>query len=266
MLSSYKFKIIMGGVSDPEIVPFFNNSEFNGEDFSQIGISINPIECMTNLGDSYLFILWHLNQQERFEFMISSFCHGSRGGIICVDKSKSESYIEAEKWIKMLNNEIENISLVILSFQSDPFHKEVSNENVSRLVDQYTINGHYIIDPNEEINYLLKKDFFKFLIKIFNDKNLTHSNFSIMFPTEEKDFIKFSKNYHVCPVCKKKNHMENLKEFYFSKNEEVMLLREKFFELKEKYNHLGNCWSNSLNLGILCCSCYKKYFSESNFK
>ncbi|MBD3212083.1 MAG: hypothetical protein GF311_05680 [Candidatus Lokiarchaeota archaeon] len=264
MPRSYKFKIIMGGVSNPEIIPFFDNSEFNGEDFSHIGITINSIECMTNLADSYLFILWHLNQKERFEFMLSSFCHGAKGGLICIDKSSMESYQEAIRWITLFRNEIKNIPLIILSFQSDATHREVANLKIKRLFERYRINGHFNITAYEKINYLLKKDFFKFLIEVYNGQNTTEfSDLSLLFPKEEKDFIAFLENYQICPLCKEKNHIDNLKDFYFSQKKEVMLLRERFFELKDKYRHLKPGWTNSLNLGILCCSCYKKNFRNA---
>jgi len=265
MSSLYKFKIVMGG-SDPEKIPFFENPEFNGKDFSHIGITINPIECVTDFGDSYLFIFWHLNQKQRFEFMLSSFCHGAGGGIICIDRSNFASYREANNWIKTFKNQSKNIPLIIFSFQSKISHKEISRKQVRKLVEEYNLEGLFVISSDEQINHLLKKDFFRFIIQIFNGSNINESEFSIMIPTEEKDFIEFSKSYSICPICKTKNHIENLKEFYFSKKDDIMLLRDKFFDLMDKSAYLEERWSNSLNLGILCCSCYKKYFSGSSSK
>ncbi len=252
----------MGG-SDPEKLPFFENSFFNGTDFSHIGININPIECITSFGDSYLFIFWHLNQMQRFEFMLSSFCHGAYGGIICVDRSHFESYKEAINWIKIFQRQIKKIPLIIFSFQSKNSQNEVSNKQVRKLIEVYNLKGLFGISSDEKINYLLKKDFFRFVIKIFNESNVNEQEFSIMFPTEEKDFIKFFESFSTCPICKKKNHIESLKEFYFSKRDDIIRLRDKFFDLMDKSSYLEERWRKSLDLGILCCSCYKKYFSDS---
>ena len=66
MSSTYKYKVLIGGTQKLDDIPFFHNSEFEKNDFFHIGISIKPIECITNNGDSYLFIFWSLNREERF--------------------------------------------------------------------------------------------------------------------------------------------------------------------------------------------------------
>ena len=74
--------------------------------------------------------------------------------------------------------------------------------------------------------------------------------------------MKFTETYSICPVCKNKNHIHTLKEFYFSKEPNLLKIREKFIKIQKKTQNLFSLYQNKVKFGILCCSCYKKYYKK----
>lgn len=262
MSSTYKYKILVGGTQKFEKIPFLDNSEFEERDFIHIGISIKPIECMTNCGDSYLFIFWALNRAKRFEFMTSSFCYGARGALLYLDISDSKSINDVNYWIKSIRSSTNNISIILLIYQSNVKQKEVLDEEINKIINNNDLE-YFILSSYRKKNHKEKKQFFKFLIqKLSYESPIYMDDFSIFFPIEEKRFLKFSNFYSLCPICKNKNHIYNLKEFYFSKNPNLLRIREKFLEIHKKFNCPNNFSPKKIKCGILCCTCYNKYYKN----
>ncbi len=81
-------------------------------------------------------------------------------------------------------------------------------------------------------------------------KNLTYK--------EKENLRKFVDFYSKCPVCKGRNHSNNLKEYYIDEGKQKLvgdLVR--FMNLSVKNKKLRKL---NLNFGIPCCSCFEKYF------
>ncbi len=162
-------------------------------------------------------------------------------------------------FIKIIKEREEDISIFILSFQSKQSYKEVFEQDILDLIEKYNIRRYYsnkFENEKEKLNYIQKKKFFTFLIKeLSRNKEWQDRNLSIIFPTEVEDYQEFRNSYNICPICKNKNHPESLKNFYFSKQHDLMILRDKFLKLqeilKDKLKDLN------INLGIPCCNCYK---------
>jgi len=164
----------------------------------------------------------------------------------------------------MIRQREEDISIFLLSFQSKNSYKEVFYQDILNLIEKYDIKGYYSDNSDEKhdkLNYMQKKKFFTFVIKeLSRNKEWQQQDFSITFPTEVEDYCEFKNSYNICPICKSKNHQENLKNFYFSKEKDIMLLRDKFLKLQEKLkDKLPNL---NINLGIPCCNCYKTFFDK----
>jgi GTPase SAR1 family protein len=264
MPHSFKHKILLGGLEDPNNFPFFSSSNFNKEDFSHIGISINSIECYSDDGDSYLFIFWHLNPDKRFQFLIPSFFLGSKAAILCIDRSNDRLLRHVKQSIKMIREKNKGMPIYLLSFHSKTSQKEVSKEVLHNLIDAYKIDGYFSSNvQNDKMTYMEKKKFFIFLIKeLHQDTQDFSDNFSVILPIEEKDYKQFEKKFSICPICKRKNHYENLKEFYFGKEQELMIMRDKFLEIENVLQY--KIKKLDINLGIPCCQCFKKYFKKNN--
>ncbi|MBY9007471.1 MAG: hypothetical protein KGD63_12005 [Candidatus Lokiarchaeota archaeon] len=264
MSSIYKYKVLIGGLQTLDNIPFLNNTDMEKRDFLHIGISIKPVECLTNHCDSYLFIFWSLSRAKKFEFMNSSFCYGARGAILCLDKSDLTSLKDVNYWIDTIKSTIKDIPIIIVIYQSNPKKKEVSEDNINKILKNKELKHFTLRSPNREMNHIKKCEFFKFLVlKLNYDSPIYLEDFSIIFPTEEKKFQQFSNSYILCPICKNKNHIHNLKEFYYSKNPTLLKIREKFFKIQNRKNDTNNDISNRITFGILCCSCYKKYYKKS---
>lgn len=260
MLHSFKYKVLLAGLEDPRKIPIFNDSSFDKNDFFQIGISLNSIECYSSTGDLYLFIFWHLNPGERFKFMIPSFFVGSKAALLCLDKSNYHSLEQVKAFLRIMHERNEEIPIILLVFSSKNGHIEVEKGDLLNLINDYKIDEYNLTTfDSEKLNYLEKKRFFKFLIKKLKPilaKDHSWKKLSLIFPMDVDGYQEFSKTYGFCPICKNHHHEENLKDFYFSKTHNLMMIRDRFLKLQEllkgKTKHL------KVTLGIPCCSCLMK--------
>jgi hypothetical protein len=83
-----------------------------------------------------------------------------------------------------------------------------------------------------------------------------HTEYDKLTEEEKKKFHDFLKLSLICPICKAKNHELYLKNFYFSKNPDNIILKNKLLDLMEKSKN----FCDNITLGIPCCNCYKKVF------
>ena len=260
----YKYKVLIGGLQNLGNIPFLESTDLEKRDFLHIGISIKPIECLTSLDESYLFIFWSLSRAKKFEFMNSSFCYGARGAILCLDKSERKSLEDVYYWIDLIRSTITQIPIIIVIYQSNPEQDEISEEEINNIINNHDLKHYNFLSHNRNLNQIKKNEFFRFLIQNLSlDPSEYREDFSIIFPTEEKKFLQFSDNYLICPICKKKNHIHNLKEFYYSKNPELMKIKERFLEIQEQKNDIKKLILDRVKFGILCCNCYKTYYKKT---
>ncbi|MFX1312315.1 MAG: hypothetical protein ACFFHD_06850, partial [Promethearchaeota archaeon] len=100
------------------------------------------------------------------------------------------------------------------------------------------------------------------LIELNNLRNILVKNPDLKIESltkeEKKLFFEFIKFYRFCPICGIQNHYFNLKQIFFDKEKQNLkqeLIRLMIYK-KEKLK------KSNINLGVLCCDCYKKIISE----
>ncbi|MBD3194178.1 MAG: hypothetical protein GF317_03930 [Candidatus Lokiarchaeota archaeon] len=260
--NSFKYKIVMCGNATPDSIPFIETSYFSFEDFKTIGCCIKPVECITSKGDSYLFVIWHLNTNRQFRYLIPTFMEGAKGIIILFDKSNPFALEQLEEQVKRFKGFDNHLPMFIVSYISNPRYNSNVIGEFNELTKQNEISNIFDVNNLKGLDYLSKKDFFRYLITKIHPEYDDFSNFSIKFPAEEDDFKLFVDTYKTCPICHKNNHLSNLKKFYYSKEKELLKIREKFLDLNDKKKSLSLTLSERIRLGVVCCSCYKEIFEK----
>lgn len=96
---------------------------------------------------------------------------------------------------------------------------------------------------------LLKAD--PFNIKIREGKKKLDDN---------EGFIRFANLYSICPICKKRNSREILKDIFLDNSERVKNIKKDLLSLMEQSNDP----KKNINSGIPCCECLKLVTEEES--
>ncbi len=181
--------------------------------------------------------------------------------MLCFDISNKVSFDELPYWIHLFknlqNNPRENFPIVLIATKSD-LEQRVSDDEIQEFMQKYELNHIFFTSFKESKSKV--EEAFKIItekVKIF-DKIV---KFSILNPYKVESFRNFIKCFSNCPICKKENHLDNLKNFYFSANQNEIRLKEQLTDLINLFSCMDAVRKNNLSIGIPCCNCYKAYFT-----
>lgn len=256
---SYKLKLILGGAQGSGKTSFISNSTEND---TPIGVSFKPIECYANESDSYKFVIWDLKDRPRFKFLFPLFCRGACAGLLCFDLSNRNSFLELERWIKIFRQSAGDIPIFLIGTKDD-LERKISNRETEQLIQKYHLEGIYYTSIYKEEDK--KVEIFKYIVEKI-EPGYPLENFTLFTPkqldTEEyKIFVRY---FSICPICKRENHPESLKDFYISKDPKMIKLREQLLYVLENLDTI-NVDLKHLSIGMPCCNCYKNIFEKNYY-
>lgn len=254
----YKLKVILAGSKSSGKSSFI--SDFEEED-SPIGVSFESIECYANEGDLYKFVIWDLKNHQRFEFLFPLFCRGACTGLLYFDLNNKQSFIDLNKWIKLLRESNGEIPLILIGTNSD-LERNVSEKEIDQLIKDEGIDSvFYISNYNLESR---REDIFKRIVQNI-DLEYIINDFYIPGELDDYEFKQLENLFERCPICKKKNHGGGeLRNIFYNRNNPITLkLRENLLRLVDNLDIISLEFPYQITLGIPCCSCYKKIFEEN---
>lgn len=249
----------MGGASNSGKTTFINGTyfPFNDEEFFHIGVSFKLIDCLVNNEDSYLLQLWDFKVMKQFKCLYPSFCRGAKGALICFDVSDKKSFEELHYWIKTIRQVAGKIPIILIGTKSD-LKRVISDQEIKRIINIYQLNGIFYTSKD---NYN-RETIFKKLIKKLD--NISIKEFAIFLPEYDEKFKNFIDFFSICPICHRKNHFNYLKKFFYSRNEDLIRLKDTLLYLIEESNDFDELYSNNIEIGIPCCKCFENLFGVKN--
>jgi GTPase SAR1 family protein len=257
---SYKLKIVLGGAKGVGKTSFINGDDASD---SPIGVSFKPIECYANEGDSYKFVVWDLKDRERFRFLFPLFCRGACAGLLCFDLTDKNSFLELNRWINLFRGSVGDIPIILIGTKKDLNSNVISKGEIDTLIKNENLERVFFTSIYEENDS--KEEIFKYVVQKI-DEDYPLNDFTINTTQEiiDEEFKRFLDIFDRCPICKRENHFESLKNFYFNKNNtDIIKLRESLIHLIDKSINTKILPFNRISFGIPCCSCYKKIFNEN---
>ena len=260
MPSSFKLKVIALGPSKSCKDYFFNQirNRFAANYKLTVGVDILTKDVEFSNGEIATFSIWDIGGQQRFEFIRSTFYRGAAGCLIFCDLNDDECSINnLGNWINDVRNFTEGIPIILVVNMInyvDPINIELLNQ----FVEDFNLDGFYIL-PNQRDLILLE------LGRIIIDSRGMEIFYCI--PKEVSDeehrlYAHFLKFFSKCPICGNNNHEDYLRRFYYSTNSESIKFKEQLTGLMNKSKDFDENYINKIRLGILCCSCFKEFFSN----
>ncbi len=267
MPASYKSKVIAVGSHSSLKEAFFKSCEhvFSSccdTSYWTIGLSIKIVEY-SNEEDSIAIALWDINSGERFQFLFPNFLRGASGCLLFLDYSNDQLIDNLNYWLNHIReNSDYNIPIYIVGDSND-LKNRVNYKEIINFVENNNLEGFYLISPKTRkrdsiiLNRISRKilENIKTRPGVFNiDKDLNEERRSL--------FQKFMNFFSFCPICGKENHKSHLSKFFFNQNSNSRILKEKLLLLMEKSKRFEQIYENDIRIGIPCCACFEKLFSD----
>ncbi|TFF86519.1 MAG: GTP-binding protein [Promethearchaeota archaeon] len=255
---SYKLKVILGGAQNSGKSSFIDGHPQND---SPIGVSFKPIECYANGSDNYKLIVWDLKDRKRFRFLFPYFCRGACAGIICFDLTSRDSFLEIDSWIQLFRHSIGDVPIIIIGTKSDLGNFKVTEGEVRAFIKKRQLSKFFFTSLYDEND--TKRRIFKSIVKSI-DPSYPLNDFSLFTPKDfdSEEFREFIQFFSACPICKRENHYDSLKNIYISTEPHAILLREQLYKAIDASRRYSIDKGKILKIGIPCCNCYEKIFSK----
>lgn len=100
-MSTIPYKIMVGGdggVGKTTLLRKFVTGTFCTDTRMTIGIEFH-IKQLVYAGQTYILQLWDLGGQDRFRFMLSSYCQGASGALLLFDLTRMSSLDSVQEWV-----------------------------------------------------------------------------------------------------------------------------------------------------------------------
>ncbi len=114
-MSVIPYKIMVGGdggVGKTTLLRKYVSGTFSTDTRMTIGIEFH-VKQVLHEGRNYTLQLWDLGGQERFRFMLSSYCLGASGALLLFDLTRMSSLDSLQEWVSEVLRK-QNAALPIL--------------------------------------------------------------------------------------------------------------------------------------------------------
>jgi GTPase SAR1 family protein len=95
--------------------------------------------------------VWDLAGEERFKFIIPTFCKGAQGALIVFDLTRRRSYVSVTSFIELLWEHSGHIPSVLIGNKSDIPERAVTCEEAKKYADQVRV-GYYETSAKDNVN------------------------------------------------------------------------------------------------------------------
>ena len=122
-MSSFKLKILLIGavaVGKKSLMQRFIKNRFAANYKLTVGVDILTKDVEFRNGEIATLSIWDIGQQQRFEFIRSTFYKGAAGILIIFDLTREQTYIQARKWLTEIKQIVgEKIPFVLIGNKVD---------------------------------------------------------------------------------------------------------------------------------------------------
>ena len=131
-MSSYKLKVLLTGaetVSKTRLIHKFIKNRFQANYKLTVGVDILTKDVEFRQGEIATLSIWDIGDQQRFNFIRSTFYKGSAGALFVFDLTREKTYIELRKRFTEINKFLGSIPFVLIG----------NRINLLKMIDKATI-------------------------------------------------------------------------------------------------------------------------------
>lgn len=96
--------------------------------------------------------VWDLAGEERFKFVLPTFCKGAQGALVVFDLSRRRSYINITTYIELLWQIAGQIPAILIGNKSDLLDVRAVNDNEAKTYSQQCSMNYYETSAKDNVN------------------------------------------------------------------------------------------------------------------
>ncbi len=174
-MSSYKLKVLLTGAAAGDREELMKNvikNRFAANYKLTVGVDILTKDVEFRPGEIATLSIWDIGEQQRFEFIRSTFYKGAAGVILVFDLTREQTYVRAKEWLIEIKQFLgPNIPFMLIGNKvhlTDKIKLAIDRNKVSEFV--LAAGGIYIeVSPNMISS--IKKAFRDLTKRIIDSRN-----------------------------------------------------------------------------------------------
>jgi small GTP-binding protein len=115
--------------------------------------------------------IWDVGGEERFRFLLPTYCLGKNGVIIFYDVTRSQTLEYIEQWITIIRQKNGKIPIILVGITEEKSEREVSREEGKEIANSRNLSGYLECNPKTGRN--VEKVFEELTRLILADTNFT---------------------------------------------------------------------------------------------
>src|SRR5271157_533341 len=122
---SYAFKVLLlgdGGVGKTTLVQRYVTGAFIANTKITIGVDFATKSLLID-GAQVMLQVWDFGGEERFRFILPTYCNGAKGGIFVYDVTNLQSLLHAGEWLKIVRDQAGDIPVIMVGTKADLVEK-----------------------------------------------------------------------------------------------------------------------------------------------
>ncbi|MFX1520103.1 MAG: Rab family GTPase [Promethearchaeota archaeon] len=149
---TFVYKVIVageGGVGKTTLVNRYATGKFNVDTRVTIGVAFQVFEANGKHDEKIKLQLWDFGGEQRFRFLLPSYCNGAHGVILAFDLTRISSLLNLNNWIQLIKENTKNPVILLIGTK-----KDLAEENGKGMPDEFIHQFLSSVDLDE--NYFLK--------------------------------------------------------------------------------------------------------------
>lgn len=145
LMAPIVLKIVIGGdggVGKTTILQRFISRKFVADTQMTIGVQLHVQEVPKN-GGTVKLALWDLGGQERFRFILPSYCEGACGGFVLFDMSDMLTIERAGEWASVLRQRVPCMPIMLVGTKNDLLDVQ-QRETINAMASRYAIDAGFL--------------------------------------------------------------------------------------------------------------------------
>ncbi len=140
----HTFKVVLLG--EPEVGKAYLSHKlcynlFNPSESLVIGVEFH-VKNVEVKGKKIKIQIWDIAGEERFDFLMPTYCLGASAVLIIYDITNSKTVDKMESWIEIVRQKAGNIPIVLIGNKSDlEEYREILKEDGLKLTQEYNLSG-----------------------------------------------------------------------------------------------------------------------------
>jgi GTPase SAR1 family protein len=108
-----------------------------------IGVDFSIGNCILPNHDQATLQIWNFYDQDRFRFMVESYCMGAKGAILLFDPTRPDTFYSLKNEIDRIRNNTRNISIILVETKKNGVDEDyvhsIPREDIDNFIYQENI-------------------------------------------------------------------------------------------------------------------------------